>query len=43
MTLGWDLAASGRAATRWAAAVAGACGATPAFGAEQIADLLEVA
>jgi len=43
MTLGWDLAASGRAAARWAAAVAGACGATPSFEDEQIADLLEVA
>jgi fructokinase len=41
MTLGWDLAASGRAATRWAAAVAGARGATPSFADEQIADLLE--
>lgn len=40
MTLGWDLAASGRAAARWAAAVAGARGATPVFGEEQIADLL---
>lgn len=43
MTLGWDLAASGRAATRWAAAVAGARGATPSFEDEQIADLLEEA
>ena len=41
MTLGWDLAASGRAAARWAAAVAGASGATPSFSDEQIADLLE--
>jgi fructokinase len=41
LTLGWDLAASGRAATRWAAAVAGARGATPAFSEAQIADLLE--
>ena len=41
MTLGWDLAASGRAATRWAAAVAGVRGATPSFEEEQIADLLE--
>ncbi|HWO26753.1 MAG TPA: PfkB family carbohydrate kinase, partial [Kofleriaceae bacterium] len=41
MTLGWDLAASGRAASRWATAVAGARGATPAFSEEQIADLLE--
>jgi fructokinase len=43
MTLGWDLAASGRAAARWAAAVAAASGATPSFSEEQIADLLEVA
>jgi fructokinase len=43
MTLGWDLAASGRAAARWAAAVAGARGATPSFSEEEIADLLEVA
>lgn len=43
LTLGWDLAASGRAATRWAAAVAGARGATPELSDEQIADLLEVA
>lgn len=43
MTMGWDLAMSGRAATRWAAAVAGARGATPLFTGEQIADLLEAA
>lgn len=42
MTLGWDLATSARAATRWAAAVAGERGATPAFSEEQIADLLEL-
>ena len=41
MTLGWDLARSGRAASRWAAAVAGCRGATPRFSDEQIADLLE--
>lgn len=41
MTMGWDLEASGRAATRWAAAVAGVRGATPLFTDEQIADLLE--
>jgi fructokinase len=41
MTLGWDLEASARAASRWAAAVAGARGATPRFSAEQIAELLE--
>src|SRR5204862_456837 len=29
LTLGWDLAACGRAASRWAAAVAGVRGATP--------------
>lgn len=43
MTLGWDLADSGRAAARWAAAVAGARGATPSFTLEQIEDLLESA
>jgi fructokinase len=31
MTLGWDLATSGAAASRWAAAVAGERGATPLF------------
>src|SRR5439155_3723695 len=31
MTLGWDLATSGAAASRWAAAVAGVRGATPHF------------
>ena len=41
MTLGWDLAASGAAASRWAAAVAGVRGATPHFTEEQIADLLQ--
>ncbi|MBA3541259.1 MAG: hypothetical protein H0T79_16730, partial [Deltaproteobacteria bacterium] len=43
MTLGWDLETSATAATRWAAAVAGARGATPTFSDEQIAALLEVA
>lgn len=43
MTLGWNLADSGRAASRWAAAVAGMRGATPTFTDDQIADLLEVA
>lgn len=43
MTAGWDLPASGRAASRWAAAVAGVRGATPLFEDEEIADLLEVA
>jgi fructokinase len=41
MTQGWDLARSGRAASRWAAAVAGLRGATPRFSEEQIEDLLE--
>ena len=43
MTMGWDLEMSGRVATRWAAAVAGARGATPRFSDERIADLLEAA
>lgn len=43
LTLGWDLEASGRAASRWAAAVASVRGATPAFSDEQIARLLEPA
>lgn len=42
MTLGWDLRASGRAAARWAAAVAESRGATPRFEPERIADLLEL-
>jgi hypothetical protein len=42
MTLGWDLAESGRAASRWAAAVAEVRGATPLFDDERIADLLEL-
>ncbi len=41
MTLGWDLATSGRAASRWAAAVAGVRGATPHFDDERISMLLE--
>ncbi len=41
MTLGWDLAMSGQAASRWAAAVAEARGATPRFSDEQIEVLLE--
>ena len=41
MTLGWDLESSGRAASRWAAAVAEARGATPRFDDERIDDLLE--
>jgi len=43
MTCGWDLAASGRIASRWAAAVAEVRGATPRFDDERIADLLETA
>ncbi|TMQ18774.1 MAG: carbohydrate kinase [Deltaproteobacteria bacterium] len=43
MTAGWDLTASGRAASRWAAAVAGVRGATPLFDDDRVADLLEVA
>jgi len=43
LTLGWDLAQSGRAAARWAAAVAGVRGATPELSDEQIDDLLETA
>jgi len=42
MTLGWDLATSGRAAARWASAVAEVRGATPRFEAAQIDDLLEL-
>ncbi len=42
MTLGWDLATSGRAAARWAAAVAAVRGATPRFEAVEIDDLLEL-
>lgn len=40
LTSGWDLAASGRAAAKWAAAVAGARGATPMFDDETIEELL---
>jgi len=43
MTLGWDLADSGRAASRWAAAVAGVRGATPMFDEARASELLEVA
>jgi len=42
MTLGWDLAHCGRAASRWAAAVAEVRGATPFFDEERAADLLEL-
>jgi fructokinase len=41
MTCGWDLATSGRIASRWAAAVAEVRGATPRFDDERIADLME--
>lgn len=40
LTSGWDLAASGRAAARYAAAVAGRRGATPTFTSEQLDELL---
>jgi fructokinase len=43
MTSGWDLATSGRIASRWAAAVAGVRGATPRFDEDWIAALLETA
>ncbi|HEX4417331.1 MAG TPA: PfkB family carbohydrate kinase [Kofleriaceae bacterium] len=41
MTSGWDLATSGRIASRWAAAVAEVRGATPLFDDDRITDLLE--
>lgn len=40
MTMGWDLAASGHAAARYAAAVAEARGATPLFDDARLAELL---
>jgi len=43
MISGWDLATSGRVASRWAAAVAGVRGATPRFDDDRIAELLETA
>lgn len=43
LTSGWALADSGAAASRYAAAVAGARGATPLFEPEQLHDLLEPA
>jgi hypothetical protein len=43
MISGWDLATSGRVASRWAAAVAGVRGATPRFDEGKIAELLETA
>ena len=42
LTLGWDLAASGRAASRWASAVAEARGATPWFDDARVCEMLEV-
>jgi fructokinase len=42
MTSGWDLLTSGRVASRWAAAVAEARGATPVFDDDRIAALLEL-
>ncbi|MGE3767012.1 MAG: PfkB family carbohydrate kinase [Kofleriaceae bacterium] len=41
MTMGFDLATSGRIASRWAAAVAGVRGATPVFTDEEIAAMME--
>lgn len=41
MTMGWDLATCGRAASRYAAAVAGVRGATPSFSDARIDELLE--
>ncbi|MDB4961383.1 MAG: iolC [Myxococcales bacterium] len=43
MTMGWDLEMSGRAASRYAAAVAGVRGATPLFTEEHVAELMEPA
>ena len=40
MTLGWDLAASAQAASRWAAEVASVRGATPLFDEAKIDDIL---
>ena len=40
LTLGWDLAASGHAASRWAAAVAEVRGATPRFDEKRVTELL---
>jgi sugar/nucleoside kinase (ribokinase family) len=42
MMSGWDLTSSGRIASRWAAAVAEARGATPMFDDDRIAELLEL-
>ncbi|HUJ61707.1 MAG TPA: PfkB family carbohydrate kinase [Kofleriaceae bacterium] len=41
MTRGWDLETSGRAASRWAAAVAAVRGATPRFDDTRVDELLE--
>lgn len=41
LTSGWDLATTGEAASRWAAAVAGVRGATPMFDDDRICALLE--
>lgn len=41
LTSGWDLETSGRAASRYAAAVAGRRGATPIFDEDELAALLE--
>lgn len=43
LTAGWELAASGRAASRYAAAVAGETGATPLFDPELVSSWLEPA
>jgi len=42
LTMGWDLATSGRAAARWAARVASVRGATPDLADGEIEDLLEL-
>ncbi|MFN0245990.1 MAG: PfkB family carbohydrate kinase [Kofleriaceae bacterium] len=42
MTMGFDLATSGRIAARWAAAVASVRGATPVFEEHEIAHMLEL-
>jgi fructokinase len=42
LTSGWDLAMSGRAACRYASAVAGEIGATPLFDPELVAEWLDV-
>ena len=41
LTMGWDVEASGRAAARWASAVAGVRGATPVFDRAAIARMLQ--